>query len=389
MGHRSTDAIPPRAAPPAQASRVLAGWIIVAVSLGIAAISITSRPESAIGQTGPALTPPMPASEPPPKKLEFFVGPFTRGAQTYDQSRSDVRVIDVLARESIPSQRRMPVATPSAADRFIDATHGGQPLIGVQISIGATGRGTLPESLTRAQLARICFPEATRPPGVDLESLVVSPGRLVRAQLDRTAVCVEFVFSEPGTFVVGTATKPVLPEFAALYASTGGALTWGPCLTHGFFAEVGSAGTIVETSAGSGVYIQVCANGVLGYHPELLGTGLEIQPVLTSHWVRGETGQYVAPDPPARNTGVGQYFPQTGHNVSGTLLATFQSLGGADVLGYPITEARAGPPGFSDQYFQHLKLRLNDATGEVAIRPIGREFMAMLAATRRETAESP
>ncbi len=359
------------------------------MSLGIAAIAITSRPEPAIGQTGPALTPHVPTPEPPPEKLKVFVGPFTRGAQTYDQSRSDVRLLDVLARESIPGHRRMPVATPSAADRFIDATRGGQPLIGVQISIGATGRGTLPESLTRAQLARICFPESAKPPGVDLESLVVSPGRLVGAQLDRGAVCVEFVFSEPGTFVVGTVTKPVLPEFGAFYASTGGALTWGPCLTHGFFAAVGPAGRIVEASTGSGVYLQICANGVLGYHPELLGTGYEIQPVLVSHWVRGESGTFVGPDPPVTNTGEGRYFPQTGHNVDGPLLTRFLALGGADVLGYPITEAQPAAPGFTDQYFQHLKLRLNDATGEVTIRPIGREFMAMLAANRRETAESP
>ncbi len=262
-------------------------------------------------------------------------------------------------------------------------------MIGLQISVGATGRGTMAESLTRAQLARLCFPSSAKPPGVGLESLDVDPGRLVNAELERGAVCVEFVFTEPGTFVVGTGTKPVIPELATYYASTGGELTWGPCLTHGFFAEVGSAGTIVEAPTGSGVYIQVCANGVLGYHPELAGTGFEIQPVLATHWVRGENGRFVGPDPPVANSGEGRYFAQTGHNLSGAFLTKFVALGGVDVLGFPITETLAAAPGFTDQYFQHLKLRMNDATGEVSIRPIGREFMAMLAANGEAGAGSP
>ncbi|MCY3958970.1 MAG: hypothetical protein OXG65_11825 [Chloroflexi bacterium] len=281
------------------------------------------------------------------------------------------------------------MAIPDVARQFMEATMGGLPLIGVQISVGATGRGTLPGSLTRAQLARLCFPSSMKPPGIEMESLVVNPGRLVSARLDRRAVCVEFVFAEPGDFVVGARPRPVLPEFAAFYASTGGAATWGPCLTQGFFVAVGPGGTIIEVQPGLGVYVQVCANGVLGYHPELAGTGYEIQPVLASAWVRDESGRYVDPDPPVRIAGAGRYFPQTGHNVSGPLLTTFQALGGAAVLGYPITEALTGAPGFTDQYFQHFKLRLNDATREVTIRPVGREFMAMLTANRQAGADFP
>jgi len=306
-----------------------------------------------------------------------------------DRLRASVRLIDVSTQESKPSRRRLASPIPSIASRFVDATLGGQPMIGLQISVGATGRGTLAGSLTRAQLARRCFPSSAKPPGVGLESLVVAPGRLVNAEVDRGSVCLEFVFTEPGTFVVGTGTKPVLPELASFYASTGGESTWGPCLTHGFFAELGPTGTIVETSTGSGVYLQVCANGVLAYHPELAGTGYEIQPVLATHWVRGENGQFVGPDPPVANTGEGRYYSQTGHNLSGAFLTRYLALGGADVLGFPITEPLAAAPGFTDQYFQHLKLRMDEATGEVTIRPIGREFMAMLVANRQRGAESP
>ena len=366
----------------ARVDRMLICWVIVAAALAIAAMVCTSRPAAVKGQTGPALTPSAPIPAPPSEEIAVFVASYAGGAEVSERSRTTVRVVDVSTLESSPSRRRLPLTGPTAADRFIDATLGGQPLIGLQISVGATGRGTLPASLTRAQLAGICFPASMRPPGVNMESLAVNPGRLVKAQLNRHALCVEFVFTEPGVFVVGTRTKPVLPEFAALYASTGGEATWGPCLTHGFFAAVGPAGTIVEASRGSGVYMQICANGVLGYHPELAGTGYEIQPVLATHWVRGEDGQFVGPDPPATNSGEGRYFPQTGHNVSGAFLTSFLALGGVEVLGYPITEAVPAAPGFTDQYFQHLKLRMDDATETVTIRPVGREFIAMLAASR-------
>ena len=383
------------ATPFSRIAPALAGWIIIAASLGIVAILFTSRPQEAIGQTGPAPAPPAPTPTatatpmPPSNEFTVLIRPYSGGTETTDRRRASVRLLDVSTRESSPSSRRVPPTTPTIASRFIDATMGGQPMIGLHISVGATGRGTMAESLTRAQLAKLCFPASAKPPGVGMESLVVDPGRLVNAHLDGGAVCLEFVFEEPGTFVVGTRPKPVIPELASFYASTGGETTWGPCLTHGFFAEVGRAGTIVEGSAGSGVYIQVCANGVLGFHPELAGTGYEIQPVLASHWVRGENGQFVGPHPPVANTGEGRYFHQTGHNLSGAFLTKFLALGGVDVLGYPITEPLAAAPGFTDQYFQHLKLRMDEATGEITIRPIGREFIAMLVANRQASAGLP
>ena len=378
-----------RAALSTRLAPTLVGWSTIALALGVAALLFTSRPEPASGQTGPALPSPTQTPAQPSEEITVSLGPFMGSVEASDRAPAAVRVIDVSTQESSPSRRRVPQAAHSAADQFTDATVGGQPIIGVQINVGPTGRSTLPGSLTRAQLAKVCFPSSMRPPGVDLESLVVNPGRLVKAELSQHTLCAEFVFTEPGVFVIGAQTKPVLPEFAAFYALTGGVATWGPCLTHGFFAVVGPDGTIVESSPGSGVYMQICANGVLGYHPELAGSGYEIQPVLAAHWVRGESGQFVGPDPPAANTGEGRYFPQTGHNLSGAFLARFLALGGTDVLGYPVTEPLPAAPGFTDQYFQHLKLRLNAATGEVTIRPIGREFIAMLAANRQADAESP
>ena len=373
----------------ARVDRMLVCWVIVAAALAIAAMVCTSRPAAVKGQTGPALTPPAPTPAPPSEEIAVSVSPFTSGAEASASSRATVRVLDVSTLESSPGRRRLPRTATTAADQFVAATSGGQPIVGIQISVGATGQGALPGSLTRAQQSRLCFPASMKPPGVGLEDLTVSPGRRIGAHLAGQTVCVDFVFTEAGTFVVGAGTQAVIPEFAAFYASTGGEATWGPCLTHGFFAAVGPAGTIVEAPAGAGLYIQVCANGVLGHYPELAGTGYEIQPVLATHWVRGEDGQFAGPDPTATNSGEGRYFPQTGHNVSGAFLTSFLSLGEVEVLGYPITEAVPAAPGFTDQYFQHLKLRMDNATETVTIRPIGREFLMTIAANRRSGAEVP
>lgn len=384
----------------ARVDGTLIGWVIVAVALAIAAAVLTSRPTAVSGQTGPALIPPAPTPTPtltppsaPPSegvdKLEISIDPFTGDAETSGNAPATVRVLDVSTLESSPGRRRLPRTITTAADQFIAATSGGQPIVSIQISVGATGEGTLPRSLTRAQIARLCFPAAMKPPGVGLEDLIVTPGQRLGAQLVGQSLCVDFVFPAVGTFVVGARTKAVIPEFQEFYASTGGEPTWGPCLTHGFFVAVGPAGTIVEAPQGTGLYIQACANGVLGYNAQLVGTGYAVQPVLIPHWVRGESGEFVGPDPPAANTGQGRYFPQTGHNLSGAFLARFLALGGVEVLGYPITEALAAAPGFSDQYFQHLKLRMDNATGAVTIRPVGREFITTLIANRRAAAEVP
>ncbi len=386
----------------ARVNGTLIGWVIVAVALAIAAAVFTSRPAAVSSQTGPALTRPTPTPTPMPTpastpappsggidRIEISIDPFTGETAIFSKSSATVRILDVSTLESSPSRRRLPRTIPTAAEQFIAATSGGQPIVSMQISVGATGGGTLPKSLTRAQLARVCFPAAMKPPGVGLQDLIVDPGQRLAAHLVGQTVCVDFVLPEVGTFVVGARTKAVIPEFREFYASTGGETTWGPCLTHGFFVTVGPAGTIVEAPEGTGLYIQACANGVLGYYAELAGTGYEIQPVLAPHWVRGEDGQFVEPDPPAPNTAVGQYFPATGHNVSGAFLTMFQALGGVEVLGYPITEALAAAPGFTDQYFQHLKLRMDDATGAVTIRPVGREFITTLAANSQAGPEVP
>ncbi len=68
-----------------------------------------------------------------------------------------------------------------------------------------------------------------------------------------------------------------------------------------------------------------------------------------------------------------QYFPLTGHTVRGDFLAFFNARGGAEILGYPITEAFI-QDGRQVQYFQRMRLDLypeNEASWRVQTGPLG------------------
>jgi len=55
-----------------------------------------------------------------------------------------------------------------------------------------------------------------------------------------------------------------------------------------------------------------------------------------------------------------KYFDQTGHNVTGEFLKSYQSVADAALLfGYPITESITGKDGLTVQYFQRARLELH------------------------------
>ena len=149
----------------------------------------------------------------------------------------------------------------------------------------------------------------------------------------------------PAAFVVGShGTKPVIPELRRRSTSqqTGGRLPGGPCLTQGFFASVSPAGTIIEAPTGAGVHTSRSAPmacwAITRNWPV---PATRFQPVLATHWIRGENGATTPAliPPVAELRARDASFPQTGHNVSGPFPRQVSgSLGGANVLGYPITE---------------------------------------------------
>src|SRR6185437_3344683 len=82
-------------------------------------------------------------------------------------------------------------------------------------------------------------------------------------------------------------------------------------------------------------------NGTIEIFPQFAGT---------DYYVQEGTGKS-SPTDPTKDSKNGQFFPQTGHNVSYAFLKAFKALGGLDVLGYPRTEA-ISYKGQTLQFFQ-------------------------------------
>ncbi len=242
---------------------------------------------------------------------------------------------------------------PSGAASFLAQTDGGQPIAGIDIVLTDANGVPVTGALSRTVNARVCFPLSRLPPGVNVSTDMIVPGAIVTdGAILGADVCVDFVFDHVSTFFVGAKTKAVVPELADFYDQTGGATVWGPCLTNGFFVGVGEDGKLheVPTSAAGGLYIQVCANGALGFIAGLTGAGPAVQPVLVSQWLRSRGGPLNGIDPAAPPSGDGQYFFATGHNVSGQILAEFNRLGGVSVVGFPLTEPFVEIEGFTSHY---------------------------------------
>lgn len=64
-----------------------------------------------------------------------------------------------------------------------------------------------------------------------------------------------------------------------------------------------------------------------------------------------------------------QYFPETGHIVRDAILVKFTEVGGAEMFGYPLTEAYVDENGTLVQTFQRAKMQLTVRGAELA--PIG------------------
>ncbi|MCY4436099.1 MAG: hypothetical protein OXE05_02040 [Chloroflexi bacterium] len=102
----------------------------------------------------------------------------------------------------------------------------------------------------------------------------------------------------------------------------------------------------------NGFTVQYFQRARYEYHPEHAGTRYEVQlgllgDILTS----GRDFPKAIPVPTTENQ---RYFPETGHVVSGTFLRFYNSRGGLDIFGYPISEV-IQENGRSVQYFQRSR----------------------------------
>jgi hypothetical protein len=87
------------------------------------------------------------------------------------------------------------------------------------------------------------------------------------------------------------------------------------------------------------------------------------------------------PGQPFANAADHQYFPETGHGLHYAFLKYFQSRGGLDVFGYPISEELYGENGwpYAVQYFQRARFEYHpELPGpyQVSLGLLGDQFLA-------------
>ena len=102
----------------------------------------------------------------------------------------------------------------------------------------------------------------------------------------------------------------------------------------------------------NGFTVQYFQRARFEYHPEHAGTRYEVQlgllgDILTS-------GRQFPKATPVATTENQRYFPETGHIVSGAFLRFFNTRGGLDIFGYPVSEV-IQENGRSVQYFQRSR----------------------------------
>ena len=83
--------------------------------------------------------------------------------------------------------------------------------------------------------------------------------------------------------------------------------------------------------------------------------------------------------PPTSAAG-SQFFPQTGHAISGPFMAYWQAHGGLPIFGYPLTDEQTDPEtGLTVQYFERAVFEYhpeNPPEWQVLLRRLGAEALA-------------
>lgn len=111
-----------------------------------------------------------------------------------------------------------------------------------------------------------------------------------------------------------------------------------------------------------GFTVQYFQRARFEYHPEHAGTIYEVQlgllgDILTS-------GRNFPKATPVANTAMQRYYPETGHVVSGAFLRFFDTRGGLDIFGYPVSGV-IEENGLSVQYFQRSRFEYHPELPEI------------------------
>ena len=176
----------------------------------------------------------------------------------------------------------------------------------------------------------------------------------------------------------GLATAPASRALADVAAVSDAAID--PLFEN--FVETAGGVTVVgepltERFERNGRTAQLFANFLLEYWPDNAGTPYEVQPALLGELVSG--GRYFHQIAPFRGESTVEYVWQTRHSVRLGFLDLWKRLGGADLLGLPISEEVPEAGGITAQFFQRGKLSfLATRAVPIQIEPLGRAYLAAL-----------
>lgn len=125
-----------------------------------------------------------------------------------------------------------------------------------------------------------------------------------------------------------------------------------------------------------GLLVQYFQRARLEYHPEHRGTVYEVQASLLGEWLVGT--QELPRIEPFESSADQRYFEETGHSVNFAFLGYFNTRGGLDALGFPISEELV-ENGRPVQYFQRARLEYHmeqrGASDEVQTGFVGDEVL--------------
>ncbi len=149
-------------------------------------------------------------------------------------------------------------------------------------------------------------------------------------------------------------------------------------LFQGFYDRMGGANVfgapLTERYELDGRQVQLFENFLLGHWPENSGTDYEVQPALLGVKVSGD--RYFGQAQPFRDSSQITYVPETRQSLRLGFLRYWRDRGGANLLGYPISE-EVVDDGITAQWFQRGKLTYDaDRTPQIQIADLGRTWLA-------------
>ncbi len=126
----------------------------------------------------------------------------------------------------------------------------------------------------------------------------------------------------------------------------------------------------------NGFTVQYFQRARFEYHPEHAGTPYEVELGLLGDILTA--GRNFATASPVPETPTQRYFPLTQHVVRGAFLRFYDSRGGLDIFGYPISEAIV-ENGRAVQYFQRARFEYHPelpANSQIVLGKLGEELAA-------------